>query len=203
MSIPVEEGVSQLQLVAFKGLPGTGKSTLARALARELRWPLIDKDDIKDILDGCAAEAGGLAYDTMFNLVRRQTLLGLNVICDSPLTFEHGYMKLREIAAETSAILLIIEPTLTDEQIWRERIEARKVLGLPVHHQTDWEVFQNYRRSVASLVYPLHDPHLIVNTTRPQAVVLKEIMNWLDQEEESGEEIGCVADPCLPTPLLE
>jgi hypothetical protein len=29
--------------------------------------------------------AGALAYETMFNVVRRQLLQGLNVICDSPL----------------------------------------------------------------------------------------------------------------------
>ncbi|MGH2478169.1 MAG: AAA family ATPase [Ktedonobacteraceae bacterium] len=29
-----------MQLVAFKGMPGTGKSTLAHALAQALRWPL-------------------------------------------------------------------------------------------------------------------------------------------------------------------
>ena len=35
-------------LVLMKGHPGSGKSTLAQALARKLKWPLIDKDDIRD-----------------------------------------------------------------------------------------------------------------------------------------------------------
>jgi len=128
-----------LHLIAFKGLPATGKSTLARALARELSWPLIDKDDIKDVLDGHTLEAGGLAYDTLFNLVRRQALLGLDVICDSPLTFERSYTRLREIAGETGAKLFIVESTCSDEQAWLERIEARKMLSLPAHHQTRLE----------------------------------------------------------------
>jgi predicted kinase len=72
-----------LFLIALKGLAGSGKSTLGRALSQHLNWPLIDKDDIKDILDGRAADAGGLAYEVMFRVVRRQLLQGLNVICDS------------------------------------------------------------------------------------------------------------------------
>jgi shikimate kinase len=37
-------------LIAFKGLAGSGKSMLGRAWSEQLGWPLIDKDDVKDIL---------------------------------------------------------------------------------------------------------------------------------------------------------
>jgi hypothetical protein len=57
-------------LIALKGLSASGKSTLGRALSKQLGWPLIDKDDVKDLLDGYTAEAGGLAYDIMFNIAR-------------------------------------------------------------------------------------------------------------------------------------
>jgi len=39
-------------LVAFAGLPGTGKSTLARRVASELGAPLFDKDRVRDALFG-------------------------------------------------------------------------------------------------------------------------------------------------------
>ncbi|GBF91825.1 hypothetical protein Rsub_04930 [Raphidocelis subcapitata] len=42
-------------LLLVKGLPGSGKTSLARALARRLRWPLIDKDDARDCLQPIAA----------------------------------------------------------------------------------------------------------------------------------------------------
>src|SRR4051812_3777615 len=37
-------------LIVVSGLPGSGKTSLARQLAAELGWPLLSKDDIKEAL---------------------------------------------------------------------------------------------------------------------------------------------------------
>ncbi|HZO72053.1 MAG TPA: ATP-binding protein [Ktedonobacteraceae bacterium] len=128
-------------LIAMKGFAGCGKSTLARALSSELGWPLIDKDDVKDILDGHAQAAGPLAYAIMFNIARRQLLQGLSVICDSPLTGIVSYERAKCTAAETHASLVIVECICSDESLWQQRIDGRKTLQLPAHHQTDWHAY--------------------------------------------------------------
>ena len=43
-------------LIVFAGLPGTGKSSLARAVARELGAVYLDKDTIKDGIIAVARE---------------------------------------------------------------------------------------------------------------------------------------------------
>src|SRR5690242_8844563 len=129
-------------LIAMRGMSGCGKSTVSRALGKQLSCPVIDKDDIYDILDGYSSEAGELSYETMFNVARRQLLQGLDVICDSPLTFRISYEKAQSIATETHAALVIIECLCSDEQEWSRRINGRKQLHLPAHHQTDWDTFQ-------------------------------------------------------------
>src|SRR5258707_12806236 len=96
-------------LIALKGLAGTGKSTLGRALSKQLGWPLIDKDDVKDLLDNHMPEAGGLAYDIMFNIARRQLLQGLNVICDSPLTNIRAYEHALSTAGEPHSLIAVLE----------------------------------------------------------------------------------------------
>ena len=73
--------------IALRGLPGSGKSTLAREISRRLRLPLIDKDDIKDTLDGHVEDAGWYAYEVWLRLIERQLRQGLSVVCDSPLTY--------------------------------------------------------------------------------------------------------------------
>ena len=90
-------------LIVLKGLAGSGKSTLSRVLGQQLGWPVVDKDDIKDLLDGHAPAAGPLAYAIMFNVARRQLLQGLSVIRYSPLTGSISYERAVAIAAETQA----------------------------------------------------------------------------------------------------
>ena len=62
-----------------EGPPGHWQEHLARALGSALRWPVLDKDDVKDVLDGRAPDAGGLAYETLGRLARTHIKLRLSV----------------------------------------------------------------------------------------------------------------------------
>jgi predicted kinase len=178
-------------LIVMKGPPGSGKSTIARALSRRLCYPLIDKDDILDILhrdeqvpdvlDGKAQLVGGMSYDVMFRVARRQLLQGLSVICDSPLTSIISYRHAQTIAAETRATLAIVECRCLDTIQWSQRIDARKMLSLPPHHQTDWHALQkylSYYRSESG--YFITHPYLMIDTTNPLERCVDTIVNWLE-----------------------
>lgn len=174
-------------LIALKGFAGSGKSTLGRALGRELSLPVVDKDDILDILDGRAPDANRLAYDVMFNVARRQLLQGSSVLLDSPLNYGSLYDSARRLAAGTGARLAVIECRCPDEDSWKRRIDDRKALGLPAHHQTDWESFRAYhQRVLPEAAYLIADPHLVLDTTRPLAGLLAEVAAWL--REQAGSE---------------
>jgi predicted kinase len=165
----------------MKGFPGSGKSTLSRALSRRLAWPLIDKDDVKDIADQqLQGETNGLSYDIMLNIVRRQLLQGLNVICDSPLTHPMTYERAKAIAVETQASLAIVECICSDEQIWSQRINARKYRNLPAHHMTDWECVQAYRRQFAAEAsFAIMNLHIVVDTVKPLEECVADVVEWL------------------------
>lgn len=181
-------------LIMMKGLSGSGKSTLSRALGKELGWPLIDKDDVKDLLDGHASAAGGLAYEIMFNIARRQLLQGLNVICDSPLTGSIAYEHAQAIAIETHASLGIVECHCSDESLWKQRINDRKALQLPSHHQIDWDALQSFRHQPhIQELYSIVHPHLVVDTIRPLQECLTEVIVWLGQVAQIASE-GAMSD---------
>jgi len=179
-------------LVAFKGFPGSGKSTLSRAVSRRLGWPLIDKDDIKDLLDGHTAEAGALAYNAMFNVARRQLLQGLSVVCDSPLTFNTGYERAARIAEEMGVALAVVECCCSDEALWRRRIEARRALALPGRHKTDWASLQDHlRTATVESSYPIAHPRLVVDTIAPVDDLCAGVIRWLQQQD--GTRLDCAA----------
>lgn len=168
--------------MVLKGFAGSGKSTLARALSRELGWPVIDKDDVKDMLDGRAQNAGPLAYEIMFNIARRQLLQGLSVICDSPLTGNVSYERAKRTAAEACAALVVVECICSDESLWQQRINDRKTLQLPAHHQTDWNAYQLllHQSQFQEHQYPITHPHMVVDTIQPLQQCLTSILSWLD-----------------------
>jgi predicted kinase len=171
---------SQPLLIALKGHPGSGKSAIARALGRRLCIPVIDKDDIKDILDGACENAGGLAYAAMFNVARRQLLQGLSVICDSPLSEVAGYTAAQCIAHDAVAQLLVIECVCSAADEWRRRIEQRAALRLPDHHITSWKALQGHmRRRGMSSRYAIDSPYICVDTIVPIDHVVDTIVGWL------------------------
>lgn len=168
-------------LIAFKGHPGSGKSAVARSLGRSLGIPVIDKDDIKDVLGSLCEDAGGLAYTAMFNVARRQLLQGLSAICDSPLSEIGGYTMARMIAHDAAARLKVIECVCSSEEEWRRRIEQRSALRLPAHHVTTWaDLEAHLRRRAATSTYQIYEPHLLVDTVAPLEEVLQRIEVWLD-----------------------
>ncbi len=165
----------------MRGLPGSGKSALSRALGLRMDWPLIDKDDVKDVIDLRAPDSGRLAYEVMLRIARRQLLQGFSVICDSPFTFGWVYDLARSIAAETGATIAIVECSCADEEVIRARIMARRLLALPAHHVTTWDDFEAARtRMLPEMAYAIVDPHLIVETAHRQTDELAaEVERWL------------------------
>jgi len=77
-------------LVLLKGQPGSGKSTLGRALAAALRVALIDKDDARDAFQDHASahpniDWNTLSYDVRFRYAETKLAKGLGCIIDCPL----------------------------------------------------------------------------------------------------------------------
>src|SRR5436305_14215863 len=79
-----------MTLIVMRGYPGTGKSTIARAISAALHAPLIDRDILRqkpvDIF-GNLPHVGRFSYELMFALAEEQLRLGLSVVLDTPLTY--------------------------------------------------------------------------------------------------------------------
>ena len=131
-------------LVIFSGLPGTGKSSLAARLARELRWPLLCIDDL---VVRVPAQADAHFWDTqiqsLLSLTEAQLKLGLNVLVDS-VFMGSDRLHAQELARRYDAAFRPIYCCLSDELLWQQRVTTR-FDALPDQAVATWEDIQRQR----------------------------------------------------------
>ncbi|GFY96239.1 hypothetical protein Acr_11g0005450 [Actinidia rufa] len=117
----VHEQLKHPMIIAMKGHPCTGKSTIARLLADFLRYPLFAQDDSLDY-------ARDKSFEAICRIAATQLSLRIRVIIDSSLTSQAHRDRLVQLAESTSARLIIVECRPSDEYEWRQRLERRAIV---------------------------------------------------------------------------
>jgi predicted kinase len=174
-------------MIMMKGHPATGKSTLARVLARHLMWPLIDKDDIKDHTLHMPS-GNEIAYEVAWQIAETQLAIGVGVVVDTPLSYEIAYRKGCTVAARQGVPFLIVETRL-DEKRWRTRFEQRSTLEEPTHKISNWRDMQNLLlRYDGCWEYPIPgERHLVIDTGLPIGRQLDDVLKRLSAEDQRPE----------------
>jgi predicted kinase len=122
-------GVSRPRLIVLAGLPGTGKSTLARRLAERTGGLWLRVDTIEAALLDAGLphsfETGLAAYLAVGAVARDHLRLGRTAIIDAVNGVEEARRWWRELAAECAAERFVIELVCRDAAEHRRRVEAR------------------------------------------------------------------------------
>lgn len=120
-------------LYIFSGLPGAGKTVLARQLATHFRAAYLRIDTIEQALrDICGINVQGEGYRLAYRIAADNLQLGVSVVADSCNPVELTRDEWEEVAQQSQALHINIEIICSDRKEHRERIELRRptVAGL-------------------------------------------------------------------------
>ena len=127
-------------LVVLGGLPGTGKTTIARQLAAQLRATYLRVDMIEQALRsslGLGGDVGAAGYEVAYATAEANLTPGRSVVADCvnpiPVTREAW----RRVAERSNAVLAEIELVCSDDTEHRRRIETRSS-DIPGFTQPSW-----------------------------------------------------------------
>lgn len=160
-------------LYIFSGLPGTGKSTLSAALARELRATYLRVDVVEQAMRVAGAWVDGPAgYIVCYEIASQNLRLGLDVIADTVNPIHETRQAWRDVAESLEIPFMEIEVVCSDEHEHRYRIVTR-VADIPGFALPTWE-------EVKTRQYDVWDrDHIVIDTAHQ--TVAQSLMTLLER----------------------
>lgn len=149
-------------LIVFGGLPGTGKTTIARELARQLGAVHVRIDSIEQTLRDCGLADGSMddaGYRVAYAVARDNLSVGRIVIADSVNPLKVTRDAWVAVAKRAGAEFVEVEVVCSDVKEHRRRAETRRS-DIPRLRLPTWQ------ETVSRVYSPWDREHIVVDTAR-------------------------------------
>jgi predicted kinase len=173
-----------MMLIALMGLPGSGKSALARRIAPILPAVILDKDVVRAALFTpkdieYRVEQDNFIVNIMLQAAAYLMTKGRNVILDGrPFSRRYQVEMVVDFCREGAFPLKVIECTCSDESI-RQRIETAAASGTHLARNRSFAMYLEMKARAD----PITIPRLVVDTDQPIEKCLKDCLDYLTTPE--------------------
>lgn len=186
----------QSTIIAVSGFSGTGKTSIARAIAGELGFRVVSSDAMRQSLFGetkHAASYGEGAYSDEANRLTYQKLIGEadslfresgEVVLDATFLLPEHRQMVVEMAQAANAEYRFIQCHLTPE-LTRSRLAKRAVLGNGLS-DASWQTYLRQQETAKGLGQETDRNCLVLNTSGDLLTVAHQATDWLRQQEIIG-----------------
>ncbi len=171
-AVQVGDEVIMTRLIVLAGLPGTGKSTLARTLASEIGAAWIRVDSIEQAIRDAGVRPGSgddAGYRVAYAMALDNLRVGRDVIVDSVNPWVLTRDAWRNVGLQAGARVLEVETLCTDLVEHRRRVETRasEVPGLIL---PDWQA------AIGRDYQPWDRDHVTLDTARHSTAACIEVL---------------------------
>jgi predicted kinase len=125
-------------LIVFSGLPGVGKTAIARELAQTLGAVHLRIDSIEQALRNAGCRVDGEGYDIAYAVAEDNLRVGRTIIADcvNPWTFTRDAW--HSVAERAGVAALEVEIVCSDAKEHRRRVDARQP-DIAGHTLASWQ----------------------------------------------------------------
>ena len=172
----------------MSGMPGTGKSTLAKAIARRMGCVVVDHDVVKSALlratgnDLSSDQAGKISYAIDWDLIDYYLDQGHSVILDSPCIYDVALITGQRLAKKYGIPYKYIECQLKDMTQIDARLRRRSAL---LSQNRGVQSSEEFDRSFGSSKRPSNEPFLIADTSLPISNYFDEVLSYVGYQQKT------------------